>query len=143
MQLKASELEVEPSDESSGHCDCCGNESRSVWGFVHRRGAETVACYYMQWTVGRSLESHPANFDLIYGPWGEAASNTDRCAISLLYFENEDGPAVTVIDANNRPVADYEFVGSAAKRDEVIGTPLAAAAFTIFDAVILQDKRLQ
>lgn len=107
------------------------------------RNAGTVACYYVQWTVGHSLADHPANVDLIYGPWGDAASNANRCAVSLLHFENDDGPAVMVIDANDRPIASNEFVGSAATRDDVIGTPLATAVFAIFDAVILQDKRLQ
>ncbi|TQV77902.1 hypothetical protein [Denitrobaculum tricleocarpae] len=142
MHLEASELEVEPSAESGGHCDCCGKESRSINGYVHIRDAETVACYFMHWTVGASLATHPANFDLIYGPWGEGISKDHRCAISLIYFENDDGPTVRVIDANDRPVASYEFVGTALTREEVIGTPLAADVFAIFDAVFLQDERV-
>ncbi len=143
MNLEASDLEVEPYGEDGGHCDCCGNESKSIWGFVHNFSGETLACYYMQWTVGASFVTHPANFDIICGAWGDAASSADRCAISLSYFENDDGPAVRVIDASNRPVASNELVGSALTRDDVIGTPLADDVFAIFDAVILQDKRLQ
>lgn len=94
------------------------------------------------WTVGKSLDTHPANFDLIYGRWGDGASNSDRRAISLLHFENEDGPGVMVIDAKDRPIATSSLVSKALTRDEVIGTDLAKHVFAIFDAVITQDTRL-
>jgi len=140
--IQSSDLEVEPTGESGGTCDCCGNRSRTVWGFVHRRGAETVASYFVQWTVGRSLAEHPANFDLILGSWGDGASADDRCAISMLYSENEDGPSVMVIDATDRPRDMSSLASSVLTRAEVIGTPLAAAAFAIVDAIFLQDDRL-
>ncbi|MEM6477289.1 MAG: hypothetical protein AAF687_14120 [Pseudomonadota bacterium] len=134
-------FDVEPTNESGGHCDCCGNQTRTVWGFVHK-GDETVASYVVQWTVGKSIEDHPANFDIILGGWGEGSRNHDRRAISMIHFENADGPQVSVIDAADRPIGASELIGSALKRSEVIGTPLAQQAFAIFDAVIVQDKRL-
>ena len=63
-----------------------GNQSRRVWGYVHV-GEGTLASYFMQWTVGKSIESHPANFDLVCGAWGDGATREDRYAISLVYFE--------------------------------------------------------
>jgi hypothetical protein len=134
-------IEIEPTDESGGHCDCCGHQTRTVWGYV-REDHGPVASYFMQWTVGKSLDTHPANFDLIYGRWGDDTSSADRCAISLLHFENENGPGVMVIDATDRPVASSSLVSNALMRDEVVGTDLARHVFAIFDAVISQDKRL-
>ncbi|WP_218132112.1 hypothetical protein [Roseicitreum antarcticum] len=134
-------IEVEPTGESGGHCDCCGQQTRAVWGYVNEDQG-TVASYFMQWTVGASLETHPANLDLIYGRWGDGASSADRCAVSLLHFENENGPSVMVIDAKNRPIATSSLISKAMTRDEVIGTDVAQHAFAIFDAVITQDKRL-
>ena len=135
-------FEVEPREESGGVCDCCGNQTRTVWGFVHEEGGGTVASYFVQWTVGKSIEDHPINFDLIYGAWGEGANKSDRCAISLVRFETEGVCGVSVINANDRPVASNELVGSAISREELVGTPLAQQVFSIFDAVILQDHRL-
>ncbi|MGZ9812080.1 hypothetical protein ACXN5S_16580 [Pseudoroseicyclus sp. H15] len=135
-------FEVEPTEESGGVCDCCGNQTRTVWGYVHKEGVGTVASYFVQWTVGRSIEDHPANFDLIYGAWGEGTTKNDRRAISLIHFESEGVPGVAVIDANTRPVASSELVGSAMSREELIGTPLAQQVFSVFDAVISQDARL-
>ena len=134
-------IEVEPTEESGGHCDCCGHQTRTVWGHVHEDQG-TVASYFMQWTVGASLERHPANFDLVYGQWGDGSSSSDRCAISLLHFENENGPGVMVIDAKDRPIATSSLVSQALTHDEIIGTDLATHVFAIFDAVITQDKRL-
>lgn len=96
----------------------------------------------MEWTVGASIETHPANFDLIYGRWGDGTSSSDRCAISMLHFENENGPGVMVIDAKDRPVATNSLVSKALTRDQIIGTDLAPYVFAIFDAVITKDKRL-
>ncbi|MDD7974011.1 hypothetical protein [Roseinatronobacter alkalisoli] len=135
-------FEVEPTEESGGFCDCCGNQTRTVWGYVHEKAGGTVAAYFVQWTVGKSIEDHPANFDLIYGTWGEGASKNDRRAISLIHFETEGIPGVSVVNANDRPIASSDLVGSAMSREELIGTPLAQQVFAIFDAVLLQDSRL-
>jgi len=143
MQFTASDLEVEPTGENSAQCDCCGNQTRTIWGYVHKREAETLAAYFLHWTVGKPLDSHPANFDLIYGAWGEGTDAKDRCAISLLHFEDENGSSVMVIDAIDRDFAKNDLVDSVTRRDDVIGTPLATAAFAIFDAVITQDQRVR
>lgn len=137
----AAEYEVEPMGEAAGHCACCGQTSRSIWGVVHRSGAESVASYVLQWTPGADLAAHPANLDLILGAWGEGTGAEDRVAIALLYCQGEDGPAVSVIDAKPRRIAKNPLVGAALNRDEVIGTPVAQAVFDIFNAVFLQDTR--
>ncbi|MEM7644131.1 MAG: hypothetical protein AAF366_16650 [Pseudomonadota bacterium] len=101
-----------------------------------------VASYFIQWTEGQPLDSHPANVDLICGRWGEGTTGEDRCAISLVRFENEAGPGVMVVDAQDRPVARSDLVGRALSREEVVGTDLAQEAYAIFDAVLIQDTRL-
>jgi hypothetical protein len=127
-------------DESSTHCDCCGNLSRKIWGFVHR-GDSTIAVYYLHWTDGH-LNSPGANLDLILGSWGEGTTFQDRVAAALLYREAVDGPsAITVIDASERQIAASGLVKSALRRDEVIGTPLANQIFAIVDAIWIQDHR--
>lgn len=93
--------------------------------------------------MGASLQDHPANMDLIVGKWGDGATSDDRVAVSLIHFESDDGPGVMVIDADERPIASNDLVGRALRREEVIGTPLASEAFSIFDAVLLNDPRLQ
>jgi len=131
---------VEEMGESGGHCDCCGNESRCVWGMVHRED-ETQAVYYMHWTVGH-LSEPGANLDLILGRWGEDSSADDRVVVSLLHREQPDGtPALMVIDAIDRPAVKSELARTALARSDVIGTPLAAQVFRLVDAIYEQDGR--
>ncbi|MGO4907160.1 hypothetical protein ACEN2J_02375 [Pseudorhodobacter sp. W20_MBD10_FR17] len=135
--------EVEPLGEKAGECACCGRVTRAIWGIVHVEGAETVASYFVNWTVGADLADHPANMDLIIGAWGEGTGASDRVAVSLLYTVGETGPAVMVIDAAGRNIAKNPLVGAALGRDEVLGTSVATLAFGLFDAVVSQDARFQ
>ncbi len=126
--------------ESSGICDCCGNESRCVWGMVYSRDVASAA-YWMHWTVGHLTETG-ANLDLVLGRWGDGASAEDRVAIALVHRQQPDGgPALMVIDAGVRPITKEGLAGSALAREDVIGTPLAAQVFSITDAIYEQDGR--
>ena len=63
---------VEAENERTfGPCSCCGNMTRRVWGYVSQ-GDATVAAYFVEWTPGH--KDRAANFDLIIGAWGPAAS---------------------------------------------------------------------
>jgi hypothetical protein len=123
-----------------GPCDCCGDYSRSVNGFVNQ-GDKTIAAYVVHWTLSH-LE-HGAHFDLILGKWGEKTETADRCAVSLEYRALETGPAFMVIDATERPVADHELVSRALKRNDVIGHSIAEKVFAVADAVLFKDERLK
>ncbi len=134
-------LRVEPTGTNDfGPCECCGNNSRSVCGFIHTP-QETLAAYFVHWTLNR-VEDHGANFDLILGKWGEQATAKDRCLVSLAYRLCEDGPQFMVIDGHDRPAAKSELVGRVLLREEVVGKPIADLAFAAVDAILAQDKRV-
>lgn len=134
-------LSVEIADSSDfGPCDCCGANSRTVWGYLHR-GDIAEAAYFVQWTLGQ-VDRHGVNFDLIVGKWGTGTSCHDRSAVSLEFRRTEKGPAFMVVDSSHRPVAASELVGKALGRSQVIGTPLARAAFECVDAIWLHDERI-
>ena len=95
----------------------------------------------MHWTVNH-LSDTGANLDLVLGAWGEGTSAEDRYAVSLVHFQQEDGsPALMVVDAQGRPAANGNLAASGLRRDEVIGTPLAAQIFALTDAIYEQDGR--
>jgi len=135
------DLRVEPGTSADVACDCCGSQSRTVSGFVYR-GDDAAAAYFVQWTVG-GVDSHGAHFDLILGKWGDGATAADRCAVALEFRRTDKGPAFMVIDASDRRVSQSVLVGRALTRAEVIGTPTAAVAFGIVDAVWIQDDRIR
>lgn len=127
-------------EKHSGPCACCGNDSRSVWGAVHR-GEVTEAVYYVHWTVGR-VKQEGAHFDLAVGSWGEGAHPSDRVGVALEFRITEQGPSFMVIDASDRPVLSDSLVARGLTREQVIGTPLAQQAFDIVDAVWSHDARV-
>ena len=132
-------FEVETMGESGGHCDCCGRESRTVWGVV-REGDATLAAYWMHWTVGH-LSEPGANLDLVLGRWGDDATADDRFGIALVHRQQADGaPSLMVIDAADRP-PQGALATTALAREDVVGTPLAAQVFSLVDAIYEQDGR--
>ena len=123
-----------------GPCPCCGHNSRSVAGLVHRADSGEAA-YVVQWTAGQ-IDKHGAHFDLVLGRWGEGTTRADRYAVSLEFRRTETGPAFMVIDADKRDIGKGDLAHRGLTRQEVIGTPLAKQAFEIIDAIWLQDERL-
>jgi hypothetical protein len=130
---------IEPASEWRGHCDCCGNESRRIWGYV-RGGGNPVAAYFVHWTVG-AIGGHPPNFDLIVGTWGDGTDRSGRVLISMDYQLLGSGPAFRVIDAAPRLAGFVELAATALQRSEVIGQPVAEQAFAIADVVLASDSR--
>src|SRR2546425_3430372 len=132
------EIILEPTGSRDfDRCECCGERSRTVWGLARRDG-DADAAYFVQWARGKVADDG-AHFDLILGRWGEDATRADRYAVSLEYRRTERGPAFMVIDATTRPIARNELVGRALRRDEVVGTALAAHVFELVDAIWLKD----
>ena len=135
-------INIEPEDShDSGPCECCGNMSRTVWGYLCDDGA-AIAAYSVQWTLGR-IDDHGANFDLIIGEWGEQSSPDDRYLVAVAFRWTANGPQFMVIDAEQRPAAQAKGLAKSAKRrDEVVGTPLAPLVFAMLDAIWLSDSRI-
>lgn len=137
MQL---ELEISPDDQRTfGPCDCCGNMTQRVWGYVRDNGIP-IAAYFVEWTPGHA--DNPANFDIILGTWGEGTTASDRKAVALGFLRFDIGPAFSVIDATKRPVARNTLVGEALTREQVIGQPIAELVFAVCDAIWLKDDRI-
>src|SRR5688500_19649419 len=111
-------ITVEPEGSNdSGPCECCGNMSRTVWGYLHEDGA-AVAAYVLQWTLGR-VADHGANFDLMIGEWGAESTPEDRSVVAVAFRRMPEGPQFMVIDAAGRPAAESKEVSaSALRRDE-------------------------
>lgn len=131
------EFEIEESGTAGGHCDCCGTTTRRVWGFVRRAG-EPVAAYFVSWTEGKP--DHGAAFDLILGKWGDSATKRDRYSTALDFRLIDGAPQFMVVDAENRATSGSPLVGTLLKRSDVIGTPIAAQAFAVIDAVYMSDS---
>ncbi len=129
------EFEIEQTGESGGVCDCCGNTTKRVWGFVRHDG-EPFGAYFVGWTVGRPDDG--AAFDLILGD-GEDASSSSRFAVSLNYRIVEGSGSFMVVDAEGRlPLdADDALFDKTLKRSDVVGTELFPVVRGVVHAVYM------
>ena len=123
-----------------GPCDCCGGQSRTVWGFLHRDG-ETLAAYYVQWTLGQ-VQQHGAHFDLVVGRWGDGATAGDRSLACLEFRRTDNGPAFRVIDAETRSAARSGLADTVLSRAEVLEGSLREQLFAMVDEIYLHDARI-
>ena len=132
-------LSLEPTGEKvHGPCDCCGNVTRTVWGFVHTDSGPTLASYYVTWTV--SSPRHDAFFDLIIGRWGEDASPADRKGVALAYRASKG--SFMVINAGERPIATSPLISAALPAAQVVNDPISTTAYAIVDVIWLNDARI-
>ena len=135
------ELRVEPSGENPTiKCECCGNETRTVWGYVYDLN-KPIAAYFVQWT--RDAPRHYPNFDFLIGTWGDDAAENDRVLVSFSYSPAPDGGAFMAIDSRQRPAASSPLCRKALSRHEVVGnSQLMDLSTRIIDAIWLGDARI-
>jgi hypothetical protein len=131
------QFSVETAGQSGGHCDCCGHESRTVWGYI-RVGDVTTVSYFVHWTRGQP-EHHP-NLDFLIGSWGDNARN-DRVLVSWVYSAAHD--QFMIVDSDSRPAAGSELCSRTLTREDVRADPeLLALSKALLDAVWLGDDRI-
>lgn len=124
---------------TSGHCDCCGHASQTIWGGLAGDDGP-LAAWFAGWTVGRP--DHMPTIDLVLGPWGEGTRALDRVLVSLRYRPAQGGGALMVVDAAGGARDRRDLCGRALARNEVVGTPLAGQVFALIDALWLTEPRM-
>jgi hypothetical protein len=130
-------LTIDPDGSNDyGPCKCCGNMSRTVWGYI-QRDEEMIAVYYVHWTLGRV--DHGVRVELIIGKWDDDASADDRSTVELACRVQKGEPQFMIRDAG--PKQD-ELAAHALRRDQVVGTPMAAEIFKMVDAIWLNEERI-
>ena len=130
---------VEPLGAGGGYCDCCGTETRRVWGWLFGPGSDRTA-YYVTWTAD-DFRTHSARFDLVIGAWGDDGAASGRAWTSLEYRLLDSGPNFRVVDAVPRAGMSQTLAGTFLKRDDIIGQPLSDTVFARVDAVLALDDR--
>ncbi len=128
--------ELEQDGISHALCDCCGNSTTRIWGWLHTLDA-TVAAYYVTWTDGKP--DHGASVEIIFGEWGEGADSTRRTYALIRYDQLAAHGSFMVQDATDDMLT---LAAHKLARLDVIGTPLAPHIFSMLDAIWLGDNRL-
>jgi len=132
-------LEILTENEANfGPCECCGNVTRRIWGYVYSNEA-ALAAYYVEWTP----DHNDANFDLILGKWGDETRSADRASVAVEFKMLENGPAFRVIDADQRSYAKSSLVGKALSREAVLAEETRQQVFDILDLIYAEDPRIE
>ncbi len=133
----ASPLQVKPAGESSGYCECCGNETRTIWGYIYDC-ERPVACYFVQWTRGQP--THFPNFDFLIGTLADENAPDGRL-VSWVY--NPSAESFMAIDSGSRPAAKSPLCARALTREQVTSNAGEMETATSFiDAVLVGDLRV-
>jgi hypothetical protein len=127
-------------NESTGYCDCCGKQSKTIWGDL-ADSSGIRAIYFVQWTVDEPR--HMPNFDIVLGPRDDRASVSEQVLVSLLYKPRYGGGSFMVISGKGRPADDRTLCGRALDRADVIGTTLANEVFSLIDTLWLTEPRME
>jgi hypothetical protein len=134
-------LEIFPPDHKEfGPCECCGNMTHRVWGWIYS-GESARTAYFVEWTPHTPVIE--ANFDLIIGRWGDDTYAKDRVSIALEFRKLAAGPAYRVIDACSRPYAKNDLVGKALDREAVLQSASRDEVFACCDVIYQEDPRLE
>jgi hypothetical protein len=134
------EFKVETAGEAGSGCECCGDETRTVWGYVHS-GDQTLAAYFVQWTQGKS--EHAANFDFLIGTWGDPEVKDKRLA-SWVFNPKQAGGSFMAVDGSSRPAARSDLCSLVLTREQIIGdAELKSLRTSLIDAVWLGDSRIK
>lgn len=127
-------------NESTGYCDCCGQQSKTIWGDLgDTSGTKTL--YFVQWTIGKP--EHLPCFDLVLGSWEDGTSSSDRFLVSLLYQPRSGGGSFMVVSGIGRPADDRSICGRVLERAEVVDTELATTVFSLVDSLWLSEPRIE
>ena len=129
---------LEPAGQSTGVCECCGHESRTVWGYVSSQ--QTAQCaYFVHWTRGKP--DHYPNIDLLIEA-SDAMGHRSRVLVSWIY--SSEHYAFMVVDSAARPVASTELCAHALSRSDVLADErLLAEARRVLDTICAHDERIR
>ena len=131
---------LEEGESSKGEaCACCGEKTRTVWGYIKRDGIPR-AVYYVSWT--QRHQERGALFLLSVGDW-EAKTPNARESFALAFRLLPTGPAFMIVDASETNWARNELLGVMLDRETALASPLKTEVFAIADGILGQDKRFQ
>lgn len=135
-----SEYEIEMSEPSTSHCDCCGGLSVRLTRFVYRNG-DAFAIYYAAYS-----NNHPGNelaMLVSLGEWGEDSDPSQRTAFYCRVRPTDDSYEVMLGDADQSAWSDVAIIGEKLSRERARQHPWTKTAFEVLDEAFVQDRSLR
>jgi hypothetical protein len=131
-------FEVELSGQKQHPCECCGNVSHTVWGYVHEEAGGTRAVYYAGWIDGH--DDRVVRMTVSLGRWGDGTGADDRRSVAIDMRAPEGTPEMMVVD--NALFDEPAVLGVLQRRQEALDDPALADLWAVADAIVLADPRV-
>jgi hypothetical protein len=119
-------------------CECCGDVSHTVWGWVHDSPNSTRACYGAGWVDGH--EDNVIRMTLSFGLWGPGSRADDRKAVAVEILARDGEVGMVVADDALFDMPD--LFGRLLSRGEALRDPSLADLWDVADAVAENDQRV-
>lgn len=135
----ATKYEIEMSDPSASHCECCGGLTVRLTRFVFRDG-DAFAVYYARYS-----NNHPENlvdFLVSIGEWGEGSRPDQRASFFCRVRPANGSYEVMLGDAAESAWGEAEIIGQKLSREQALRHPLKATAFEVLDQAFETDRSL-
>ncbi len=89
-------ITIEPGEaKESTYCECCGNKTETVYGFVYNNN-DAYAVYFASWTIGHLERGVTMAIGL--GGWAEGGIPDQRRSVGFECRTTEDQIQFAVID---------------------------------------------
>lgn len=122
----------------SGPCECCGNMTQTIWGYIFEDRAP-AAVYYARWTKGKPDDD--AIIAISIGEWGSHSRPQDRNCVAMRCKLVSGQPQFMIIDAATTPWQSAEVLGVMLSRDQVLSSDISQRAYSMIDCVVEEDLR--
>jgi len=130
-------FDVEPAGAKEHECDCCGNTSHTVWGYVSEAGAAR-AVYYTGWVEGHA--DRLVSITIGLGLWGEGTTAADRRSFGIDVRSIDRTPQMMITD---HPFVDEpDLLGHLLPREEALVDPAIGDLWDVADAIVTDDPRV-
>jgi len=118
-------------------CECCGGKTVRLTRFVYQDD-DAFAVYYILFTDGHEDKVVEGLIGL--GEWGEEGEAEDRTAFAFRIWTIDDEYQVGLMDANESPWSDVNFLGSILDREDALKHAWIKDVFHITDHIVLEDE---
>ena len=135
-------FDVDPAGAKEHECECCGNTSHTVWGYVYEGSTGTTraarAVYYAGWVEDHDdrLISITIGLEI----WGEGATAADRRSFGIDVRSIDGTPEMMV---TGHPFVDEpNLLGRLLQRQEALADPSIGDLWQVADAIVTADPRV-
>lgn len=133
-------LHVELGDaDRPSRCECCGQVTRTVHGFVYR-GDDAYAVYYAGWSEGHA--DRGVTMAIAVGEWGDDSAVSDRTSIGLRARSTASQIEFAVLDPDESPWGHTDLLGAMVPRAVALKHRVLKVIFEIAERVVRDDSRV-